>query len=412
MMYSFPCAVFLALAVAAPASGGQADEQPLTLERCIATAFARNPRVLASRDWHRAALARVNQARALPQPEFNLDSDLQPHPFHFAGSDERYVGFVQAIEFPGKRSVRGAMAMAEAGQTEADGDLLRLELAYDVTEAFNGLLLVEERLRYAKEDQRLSQEFLSQTTLKHEAGDVAQVEVLRAQLEASQAEAAVRVAANDVTLGKARLNFLLARPEDGELEVVGALKQPAARLDVAALKQRALSARPELKRIQLSVERERLYGRQASLGYFPDVEVGLARHTFNGAPGTWDVTLSMSVPLFFWQPKKGEVAEAQANLAGAERELEHLHHAIALEVEQAYRKTLTAQQQIDLFEREILKQAEETYQMFAFSYAEGEIGGLELIAARRTLLQARQSYAQALYDANLAVAALNKAVGQ
>jgi cobalt-zinc-cadmium efflux system outer membrane protein len=73
---------------------------------------------------------------------------------------------------------------------------------------------------------------------------------------------------------------------------------------------------------------------------------------------------------------------------------------------------VTAGQQIELFEREILKQAEEAYEMFAFSYQEGEIGGLELIAARRTLLQARQSYAEALYTSNVAVAALNKAVGQ
>jgi cobalt-zinc-cadmium efflux system outer membrane protein len=215
-----------------------------------------------------------------------------------------------------------------------------------------------------------------------------------------------------VTLGKARLNFLLARPEDAQLSVLGALKQPSVLLDLSELKHRALSLRPELKRVQFSVDRERLHTRQASLAYFPDFEVGFAQHSLSGQPQSWDVTLSLPIPLFFWQSKKGEIAEAQATLAGAQRELEHLRGAIGLEVEQAYRKTLTAQQQIDLFEREILKQAEEAYQMFAFSYAEGEIGGLELIAARRTLLQARQSYAQALYDSNVAVAALNRAVGR
>jgi outer membrane protein TolC len=50
--------------------------------------------------------------------------------------------------------------------------------------------------------------------------------------------------------------------------------------------------------------------------------------------------------------------------------------------------------------------------MFLFSFQEGEIGGIELIEARRTLVEARKSYADALYNYDITLAALEKSVGQ
>jgi len=50
--------------------------------------------------------------------------------------------------------------------------------------------------------------------------------------------------------------------------------------------------------------------------------------------------------------------------------------------------------------------------MFLFSYQEGEIGGIELIAARRTLIESRTTYADALFNHRAALAALEKSIGQ
>ena len=72
----------------------------------------------------------------------------------------------------------------------------------------------------------------------------------------------------------------------------------------------------------------------------------------------------------------------------------------------------TANNQIRLFEDDIITQAEEVYNMFLFSYQEGEIGSIELIEARRTLIDARTSYADALFSYGVAIAALEKSIGQ
>ncbi len=294
----------------------------------------------------------------------------------------------------------------------SDIDLLKLDIVFEVKQAFYGLLLAQEKLKYVQQDLELANDFLQKAELKFDAGDVAKVEVLRAKVEAAKAANEVRQASNEVKLSKALLNFLLARRMNSPLEIQGDLRQPPISLNIEALRERALSFRPEIKRINFSLEKESLVKKQAYLSYLPDFELGVSRHRIEGESSTWDVTLSFPIPLFFWQPKKGEIAEAQANIESLNREKEHLKNAITLEVEEAYRNALTANNQIQLFEDEILTQAEEVYNMFLFSYQEGEIGGIELIEARRTLIEARKSYADALFNYDVALAALEKSIGQ
>ena len=55
-----------------------AQEHAMTLEECISLAMERNPLIRSATEQYRASQARVRQARALPQPSLDIDSDLQP----------------------------------------------------------------------------------------------------------------------------------------------------------------------------------------------------------------------------------------------------------------------------------------------------------------------------------------------
>lgn len=388
------------------------EESALTLDQCLSIAIQQNPLVLSSMQQYKAALARINQAKAFAQPSINWDSDLQPKLFNFGKSGEWYFGISQEIEFPGKRSIRGKIASKEASEFLQDIELLKLDLVFQVKQAFYNLLLSQEKLKYAQQNLELSQDYLQKADLKYEAGDVAKVEALRARVESSKAANEVRSASNDVRLAKAMLNFLLARKKYSPLEIQGDLKRAPIGLNEDELIARALSFRPEIKRIKMGLERESLTKKQGYMSYLPDFELGVNKHRIIGEADFWDFTLSFPIPLFFWQPKKGEIAEAEANIRALEKDAEYLKNAITLEVEEAYMNAVTVNNQIRLYEEEILTQAEEVYNMFLFSYQEGEIGGIELIDARRTLIEALTSYADALFAYDVALAALEKSIGQ
>jgi len=408
----------LSLGIGIPIIVGLVTGQPkdegsrLTLARCISIALDSNPLLLSAIQTHQASLARIDQAKARPQLSVDYNSDLQPQLLNFVDSAEAYLGVGYTFEFPGKRSLRMNIAEQEAQETNVDTDLLRLELAFLVKEAFYRVLLADEELRYAERDLELSRDFQEKAELKLAAGEVARVEVLRARVESLSAANRVRAKRNGQRSSQDRLNYVMARKKGAPLALAGQLQIPFLDPNLEQLQQEALSIRPEVQRLAYSVEKESLRIERARRDLFPDFDVNVSRHYLESAPTTWSVTVSAPLSFLFNGRQKGEIAEAEATIASYRSEELHLRNTILLEVEEAYRNSETAKDQILLLQDEILPQAEEAYEMFSFSYQEGEIGGIELIEARRTLNETRKALAEALFNYAMTIAVLDKAVGR
>ena len=408
----------LSLGIGIPIIVGLVTGQPkdegsrLTLARCISIALDSNPLLLSAIQTHQASLARIDQAKARPQLSVDYNSDLQPQLLNFVDSAEAYLGVGYTFEFPGKRSLRMNIAEQEAQETNVDTDLLRLELAFLVKEAFYRVLLADEELRYAERDLELSRDFQEKAELKLAAGEVARVEVLRARVESLSAANRVRAKRNGQRSSQDRLNYVMARKKGAPLALAGQLQIPFLDPNLEQLQQEALSIRPEVQRLAYSVEKESLRIERARRDLFPDFDVNVSRHYLESAPTTWSVTVSATLSFLFNGRQKGEIAEAEATIASYRSEELHLRNTILLEVEEAYRNSETAKDQILLLQDEILPQAEEAYEMFSFSYQEGEIGGIELIEARRTLNETRKALAEALFNYAMTIAVLDKAVGR
>ncbi len=382
----------------------------LTLEKCLEIALANNPLLLSSYDQYRAARARVNMARSFPQPEILLDYPLQPRFFSPWLSDEKFFWVNQTLEFPGRRYLRTRAASLEASEILQDNESLKLSIAYQVKEAFFSLLLVEEELRYARENLQLNRDFTEMVELKHSSGEVSRAEVLRARVELARAEAMVKHYETEKKIMAARLTVLMGR-EKTDFKIKGELRQPLVSISLEEARETALTLRPEIKKVEYSLSRTMLQKRQAYLSYLPDFNLGFARHQVEGMK-YWDFSLSFSVPLFFWQVRRGEVAEAEALIRSGQKEVAYWQDLVSLEVEEAHRQVLRCQEQIKLFEEDILNQAEQVYQLFLFSYKEGQIGGLDLIEARRTWIESRITYAEHLYQHAISLAALARAMGR
>ncbi len=386
--------------------------ETLSIGDCVSLALARHPLIQSAIQRHRAALARVTQAAAFAPPNLAFDSDLQSRPLNFFNSGEAYLGFSQPVEFPGKRSVRKELASREADEARIDLELVNLDVAYQVEESFHEVALAEERLGYSREDLRLSEDFLKHAQARHQAGDIARVDVLRAQVEVSKAANALKSAEAEVRVAKARLNFLLGHGSAESLVLRIDPRTPFSAFDLPALQSEALQSRPEMHRLEVLLDKELLKEKRAKLSKWPDVDLGFARHRIAGEESSWDFTISVPLPFLLGQPRKAEIAEARLQREALTNESTHLSGLIRLEVEEAYMNAQAADEQIRLIESRILKQAEETHELLLFSYAEREIGGIEMIDARRNLLEARSLYAEAICGYNVALSRLEKSVGR
>lgn len=89
-----------------------------------------------------------------------------------------------------------------------------LDVASRVRVAFDDLLRAREVLGYERQNLGLTQGFLDKARLRFEAGDVAELEVLRAEVEAGRAASRVAAATHALDIARGRLNVLLAREAD------------------------------------------------------------------------------------------------------------------------------------------------------------------------------------------------------
>jgi cobalt-zinc-cadmium efflux system outer membrane protein len=386
-------------------------EDVLTLDQCISLALKNNHLFKSFQQELRASRARVRQANAFPQPEISYDSDLQPGFFNFKKSGESYFGISQLIEFPGRRYLRGKIAGKEYDMMGCDVDLTRMEIVYDVTRSFYGLLLAMETKKHAEENLKMARDYFEKAAEKYRSGEVAKLEMLRAKVEAARADNQLKVAANTIKLARAQLNFFLARERFQPIQIRGDLRRQFHKLELNDLQAKALAFRPEIKKERLALKKGSLAKKHALLSYLPDVSLGVSRHRIESEPTTWDVALSFEVPLFFWQKANGEIAEANANMAAANERLKYTELSVSLEVENAYYTVVSLQNQIELFEKEILDEAETVYRMSMISYKEGKIGSIELIESRRSLVELKQAYAETLFNHQSAMAELEKLLG-
>ena len=145
--------------------------------------------------------------------------------------------------------------------------------------------------------------------------------------------------------------------------------------------------------------------------WLPDLDLSVEKNLNQGTPGTYTTGIGLSVPLFFWNHQRGEVAESKHH----ERELAAAYTDLEAEVEEDVRTTYataaTALQQAVYLRDELLPQARRAYEIAITSYGLGGSSTLDVLDARRTLLDAESQYADALGAANDARADLERAIG-
>ncbi len=388
----------------------------LTRQEAIDRALQANPEVIAGQKAWEAARARSTQARAIPDPELKLEYEEMPGMTRLDDFGERAFGVTQQIESPLKWRGRSTAARQAAEAVRMGAyEMTRLDISTRVKVAYDRVLFGSKKLDYIQQDLRLAQDFLRKAQLRLEAGDVPQLEVLRAEVEAGRAANRVTNATNELAVFGAELNTLLASQRGTSAEIEGELEYQAVEFELEPLQQTAIEHRPDVlggEWVLQSAQSERALAKAA---FVPDVTVGLFRQTVQDPAGKddfWRVGLSLELPLWAAARQRGQLAEATASVGQAEAELEVIQNRVLFEVERAFLHLQTSAAQVRLYNSRIIHEAERTFEVASQSYAEGKVTYLERLEAQRTLTAVRQEYAEALFNHRVAVADLERAVGK
>jgi outer membrane protein, heavy metal efflux system len=412
MDHSIQRAVVL-LAILATAVGGHAE--PLTRESAVELALQHNPEIRAAQAHWNAAQARAGASWAPPDPEVGVEFGQLQRLGDPGDFGERSIDLSQTIESPVKWWLNHNAAGYEAESSRAGVfDLTRLDVASRVSVAFDRILSWQQKVAYEVAQDSLLRQFADKARLRHEAGDVPSLEVLRAEVESGRAASRVAWAQNELSSAMAHLAALTGQESLSRWQLRGTLAPDEFHLSLEDVRELGLERRPDLRGAAHDLKSRRARRGAARAGLLPDLNVVVSRQTLR--EGTtkddlWRFGVSLEVPIWGALRQRGELAQARAVVSAGEAEVERLRTEVLLQVETAYRDLMTAADQVTLFDERILREAAEAQQAATLSYEAGKATYLDVLDTQRTLLQAQTEYADIVLGYREARVALERAAG-
>ena len=310
-----------------------------------------------------------------------------------------------------------------ARESEAEA---RNGVVYAVKQQYFALVKAERLAEVSRESERLARDEESRADALFEVGTVARGDVLKARARRATTQLDRIRAENQIEIQRSKLKQVIGVKPDTPLAIETRLEENVALPDSATSVREALGSRPELSRAAAAEKAARagLFGARA--GRLPSVvgslEVDRSKNTTRveqlGAgqfddtyyATEWFGTVRLSLPVFNGFVTEGRTKSAKGALLEAEAERRQREVDVAVEVQQAWLQVREAVQRIDVA-KDGMASAQEDY---SFSKGRYELGAgtfLDLLNAQVSLAQAKQSYVEAVADAHVAEAALERAVG-
>ncbi|MGB4069844.1 MAG: TolC family protein [Nitrospira sp.] len=410
------CAISLGCGVAT--ASAQSDGQLYSLDMIVNLALAKNPLVSFAEGVIEQQKGQQTAAGAYPNPTiagFGGHGNLRDigrvtigPVLDRQGVTEYNVTVGQPVEWPSLRAAR--QRVADLGLATANVGMLetRLNLASQVKVAFYDLLLAQHDADLARQNLDTVEGVARIVRARVKSGEAPQFESIKAEVEVLKARQQLARADNLVRINRVVVDTLTGGALGPSYLVHGEFRILPRDLQIEGLMTRMMEQHPTIQRLLKSVEQSDWkieFERQARVptltvngGYWRD----LGREAFQGG---------LSVPVPLWYRRQGEIASSLGVKRREEAELLRTRNELGRAVYQHFQDVRTTAELLEVFEKGLLKQAQEALRLAQFSFQQGASSLLEVLDAQRVQRQILLDYAQARRDLSVSLARLEQAVG-
>ncbi len=394
-----------------------APETSLSLDTVVAEAVA-GPMVEAAKARWEAAREGSTIARSWPDPMLTYGyytSSVQTR----VGPMNQKVTFAQKVPFPGKLADAGDLAAKQALVAMWQYRAAARQAIRQAKTLYFALYQVDASARIIREQQTLLDQVIETAKSGFEAGSANLQDVLKARLARDELSNRLTDLGQQRAGLAARLNALCAGPAGAPVPSVRTLPPLSPPPGEGALLAFAETHRQELQMADAAVARDRVALVLARKDRDPDFTVGvdytqINRSDMANIPDSGKdasmIFFSLNLP---WHRAKLRAEERRADrqLAASRAQLADAHLEVESDVRDAWAQARGFREQIALYRRSLLPQAEDTYKASSVAYAAGKIGLIGVLDSERTLLALRLGLVMNEAKLGQALAALERAVG-
>jgi len=408
-----------ALRPTAVAEGPVRKGEMLDLDRCIAIALSRHPDIQAAQGSLRAGDSRIGQARSGYYPQVNGSvgysrTDPTTRGAQVYNSYSSRLSLSQNLYDFGKTATQVKIQEFKRDSSRSDLDSIRTEVIFGVKQAYFELLRAGRNRDVSRETVEQFRHHLEQAGAFFDVGLKPKFDVTKAEVDLSTAKLNLIKAENAFRLARVTLNNAMGLPEAPDYEVEDRLSSGRQDMDLEEAIRKAYERRPDLKAMALKRKSLEQSIELVRKDYYPSL-TGSAGYGWGGGDFPldrgWSFGAEVSIPLFTGFSTQYEIAEAQANLDVLTANENLLRQAIDQDVRQAWLNLREAAERIVAAELTV-RQAIENLELANGRYASGVGSPIEVTDALVAASNAKLSEISALYDYKIALAGLERAVGE
>jgi len=385
-------------------TAGRGQEQGLTLEEAVAAALKNNPEIVMAQREVDASRARLLQSEALPNPDVVLSNEALPWSFR-GGETEINLGIRQLFEFPGKRSLRKAIGKTGEEIALADLERVRLSVAFRVKKAYVQAAFSQRVADHLRSLLDVMDQYREMADIRYRAGEVAAADVFRGRLESLKVQNEIIEAGRAWRADLLSLRLLMGMDPSIPLRLTGELSYTPLVASVEDLKRQA-EARPLLLSLKLEAERAKTGVKLARKNFYPDFRLGF--YYPSKRISAWGFEVESSIPIFR-KKQTGEVLEAEALQHERLIALEARRMRIMTLIESYYSDAKAAEERLALFEKSLLREAEEMLLAAIGQYRYGRTDSLNVFDIYRIFKETRLEHLRTLLNYRLSLAELETA---
>ena len=398
---------------------GETPEGRLSLSEVYELARDRNPMLTAAGARVEAAAAREPAAGLPPDPMLQvgvMNFSLWDFETDMPNSMAPSIQATQKLPFPGKLGLSEEIAEQSTAMARAGADEAWWEVRTMAARAFFGVYEVDRKLAVMRETLGLIESFQRVARSMYSAGTGRQSDVLRANVEVARMDAEIERMVAMRRVAVARLNAVLNRPADTAVPSTALPALPGSWPDRSELSRWAEETRPLLARSRTGVEQAETRRRLARKQIWPDFSIGLQYGQRDaGAMGTvrmGSAMIGFNVPIFAGSRQMRLRDEAAAMEAVAEAQLTAARSEVDSKLGQLVAELDRARTLLELYETEVLPQADANVQSSLSSYRVGDVDFMTLVDAQMTANRYETEYHTLVADYGRAVAELEMTVGR
>ena len=423
----FLCAQALTLSASMDGQQSPNGDKVFSLAECVAIALNQSPQILGSQAdiYEKESSLLSSQKDLYPSLFFQYGYRYAPDAHALLGT-ENYYNYSFSVEQPIYRG-RSLVTGVELG--ELDLELSRTAMSQSqndiiitVHEAYYNLLKTRRFEEVAKQSLKERKSHLKDARAYFKAGLIPKNDMLQSEVQLAGAEIELIRAQNQSIMAASRLNTLLRRPVESEIQLEDILKFESSDISWEKSVEQAKKYRPELKQSEIGIEQAEKNIILTRAPYLPAVSVSanylkqgddpLARDypLSGGSSEVKTVMATLEWRFWAWGQSKNELAVAKHNVKKAKEGQAELLDSIVLQVRDAYLDIKEFEFNIGVTEKAI-DHAEEDFRINQSRYQAQLSTTTDVLDAQTRLSRARIDYFNALYNYRISLMRLAWATG-